>query len=156
MPGRKRGRLPIEAYALRLLRIRPRSRRELEARLLRHGYTPEAVQEVLEKFARAGLVDDAAFARDWVRTRMLRGMGDVAIVKELVGRFRVPEAVAREAVAEVFDEEAAYSRTRELLSRWWERLNRDPRGRRKLYERAWRRGIPSAWVERFLRETAED
>ncbi len=114
------------------------------------------MQEVLEKFARAGLVDDAAFARDWVRTRMLRGMGDVAIVKELVGRFRVPEAVAREAVAEVFDEEAAYSRTRELLSRWWERLNRDPRGRWKLYERAWRRGIPSAWVERFLRETAED
>jgi len=155
LPGRKRGRLPIETYALRLLRIRPRSRRELEERLLRHGYAPEAVQEVLEKFAQVGLVDDGAFAREWARSRMLRGMGDVAIVKELVGRFRVPEAVAREAVAEVFEEEAAFSRAKELLSRWWERLKRDPEGRRKLYERAWRRGIPSVWVDRFLMEAEE-
>ncbi len=155
MPGKKRGRLPIETYALRLLRIRPRSRRELEKRLLRHGYAPEAVQDVLEKFVQAGLVDDRAFARDWARARAYRGMGDVAIVNELIRRFHIPEGVAREAVAEVFNEEEAFARARERLARWWARLREDPRGRRKLYERAWRRGIPSAWVERFLKEVGE-
>lgn len=152
MPGRKRGRLPIDAYALRLLKVRPRSRREMEERLLQHGYPPEEVQRVLAQFEASGLLDDGVFARDWARTRMVRGMGDVAIVNELVHRFHVSPEVAREAVGEVFDEEEAYRRARIRLVGWWERLKHDPRGRRKLYERAWRRGIPSVWVDRFLAE----
>ena len=49
--------------ALGLLAVRPRSRRELERRLLQAGFEPEEVADVLERLERVGLIDDEAFAR---------------------------------------------------------------------------------------------
>ena len=46
-----------------LLAVRPRSRRELERRLLQAGFEPDEVADVLERLERVGLVDDEAFAR---------------------------------------------------------------------------------------------
>ena len=49
--------------ALGLLAVRPRSRRELERRLLQAGFETEEVTDVLERLERVGLIDDEAFAR---------------------------------------------------------------------------------------------
>jgi regulatory protein len=51
--------------ALGLLAVRPRSRRELERRLLAARFEPQEVRDVLTRLGRVGLVDDEAFARQY-------------------------------------------------------------------------------------------
>jgi regulatory protein len=55
--------------ALGLLAVRPRSRRELERRLLRARFAPDEVQDVLQRLERVGLIDDEAFARQYAEHR---------------------------------------------------------------------------------------
>jgi regulatory protein len=50
--------------ALGLLAVRPRSRRELERRLLQAGFEAGEVADVLGRLEAVGLVDDEAFARE--------------------------------------------------------------------------------------------
>jgi regulatory protein len=52
--------------ALAVLGHRDRSAREIERRLLRKGFEPEVVAEVMEQLERHELVDDRRFARAWV------------------------------------------------------------------------------------------
>ena len=62
----------IHERALGLLAVRQRSRRELERRLVQAGFEPEAVDAELERLERVGLIDDEAFARAVVESRMGR------------------------------------------------------------------------------------
>lgn len=55
--------------ALGLLAVRPRSRRELERRLLAARFESQEVADVLARLERVGLVDDAAFARQYAEHR---------------------------------------------------------------------------------------
>lgn len=55
--------------ALGLLAVRPRSRRELERRLLAARFEQNEVQDVLARLERVGLVDDEAFARQYAEQR---------------------------------------------------------------------------------------
>jgi regulatory protein len=55
--------------ALRFLGARPRSEREIRARLAKHQFAPEMVDGAIERLRRIGLVDDAAFAEYWVEQR---------------------------------------------------------------------------------------
>jgi regulatory protein len=55
--------------ALGLLAVRPRSRRELERRLLAARFEPDDVEDVLTRLERVGLVDDEAFARQYAEQR---------------------------------------------------------------------------------------
>ena len=50
--------------------MRQRSRRELERRLVQAGFEPEAVADELERLEQVGLLDDEAFARAVVESRM--------------------------------------------------------------------------------------
>lgn len=50
---------PAKADALRLLKLRPRTERELRERLGRKGHEPAAVEEILRELKAKGLVDDA-------------------------------------------------------------------------------------------------
>ncbi|SDK40087.1 regulatory protein [Actinopolyspora mzabensis] len=100
----------------RLLAIRARSRAELLRALLRGGVDPETAELVLDKFAAAGLVDDAAFAAEWVRGRHRHGgLGRGAIREELREK-GIDEETAAEALHEV-DTDAEVERARELVRR---------------------------------------
>jgi regulatory protein len=63
MPG---GKLPLHERALRLLAIRPRTRRELQLRLVRAGFDREEVDAELARLQEVGLLDDARFAAQFV------------------------------------------------------------------------------------------
>ncbi|MEX2421516.1 MAG: regulatory protein RecX [Actinomycetota bacterium] len=62
----------IHERALGLLAVRQRSRRELERRLVQAGFEPDAVGQELQRLEAVGLIDDAAFARAVVESRMGR------------------------------------------------------------------------------------
>jgi regulatory protein len=55
--------------ALGLLAVRPRSRRELERRLLQARFEADEVRDVLDRPERVGLIDDQAFARQYAEQR---------------------------------------------------------------------------------------
>jgi len=57
------------ASALKYLSPRPRSEAEMRARLRRHGYDMEIIQQVIAKLKEQKLVDDTVFAQFWRESR---------------------------------------------------------------------------------------
>jgi regulatory protein len=53
--------------ALGLLAVRPRTRQELEQRLLQAKFSEEEVQDVLDRLERVDLIDDRAFAEQFAQ-----------------------------------------------------------------------------------------
>ncbi|GAB3177023.1 hypothetical protein GCM10027060_00660 [Nesterenkonia halophila] len=97
------------AVVLRKLTGSAKSRHQL-AEALREKETEEPViEQVLNRLTEVGLIDDAAFARTWVRTRHeLKGLGRAALRHELRDR-GVDEAHIVEALEQIEpeDEDAA-------------------------------------------------
>src|ERR1700761_6138140 len=72
------------ALCLRLLTGRARTRAELSGQLAKRGYPDDVSNRVLDRLAEVGLVDDADFAEQWVRSRRANaGKGKRALAAEL-------------------------------------------------------------------------
>ncbi|TIC80630.1 regulatory protein RecX [Nocardioides sp. GY 10113] len=92
-----------------------RSRHELAARLARRNVPEEIATPLLDRFTEVGLIDDEAFAREWVDSRRrTRGLARPALAQELRRK-----GIADETVREVLDEvdPAAESESARLLVR---------------------------------------
>lgn len=99
---------------LNLLATRARTRAELRTSLLRKGIEEGVADQVLGRLDEVGLVDDQAFAEQWVRSRhTYQGMARRALSAELRKK-GVADQVAAEAVSEL-DNEAEEDRARELV-----------------------------------------
>lgn len=69
---------------LRLLTARARTRAELDGRLTKRGYPDDVSARVLDRLTTVGLIDDAGFAEQWVRSRRVNaGKGKRALAAEL-------------------------------------------------------------------------
>ena len=141
--------------ALRQLAAAPRTRAQLAAALVRRGVPREVAAAVLDRFEEVDLVDDADFARQWVRSRG-GGHSRRALSHELAGK-GVSAGVIREAVEQIGpgDELAA----RELVRRKLPSMRGDDPARRarRLTGMLARRGYDSETVYRAVREAcAED
>jgi regulatory protein len=141
---------------LRLLTERARTRQELAQALRKREVPDEAADAVLERFDEVGLIDDAAFAGQWVRSRHTgRGLARRAIAVEL-RRKGVTDEVAQEALAEV-DTAAEEQRARELVDRKLRTIPADTPERRttaarRLVGMLARRGYPAGIAYRVVRE----
>ncbi|MBN6041633.1 regulatory protein RecX [Amycolatopsis sp. 195334CR] len=97
-----------------LLAARPRTKDELRQALRRKGFDEDTRETILGKLDNAGLVDDAAFAEVWVRSRHNhQGLARHALVAELK-RKGVDAEIAVQAAGEV-DREAEEQKARELV-----------------------------------------
>jgi regulatory protein len=97
-----------------LLAARPRSKNELRQALCRKGFDEELGERLLSKLDSSGLVNDAAFAEQWVRSRHeYQGLARNALVAELK-RKGVDGEVAAQAAGEI-DRESEEQRARELV-----------------------------------------
>ncbi|GAB4584760.1 hypothetical protein Ntsu_25920 [Nocardia sp. IFM 10818] len=86
---------------LRLLADRARSRSELADRLAARGFTPEVANRALDRLTEVGLIDDAAFAQQWVHSRhTYSGKGKKALAQEL-RRKGVAQEDAEEALSTI-------------------------------------------------------
>ena len=102
------------ALCLRLLTVRARTRSELEEQLTKRGYPGDVSTAVLDRLGEVGLVDDADFAEQWVRSRRVNaGKGKRALVVELRKK-GVDDEVIDAAVAEI-DAGAERQRAEELV-----------------------------------------
>ena len=93
--------------ALGLLAVRPRSRRELERRLLQAGFDAEEVDDALGRLERVGLIDDVAFARQMADYQFgSRKAGRRAVTGALLEKGVAPDVVAQVLEDPAQDEEA--------------------------------------------------
>ena len=85
---------------LRMLELRSYARADLGRRLQRKGHPRAAVDVALERLLTMGLLNDEAYARNYVQTRAARGRGPSRLVRDLlamgVQRSLIDRAVAAE------------------------------------------------------------
>ena len=84
--------------ALRSIERRSFARADLGRRLLRKGHAREAVEAALARAAGQGLLDDAAFAVNYVETRSARGRGPLRLTRDLLA-MGVERGIVDRAVA---------------------------------------------------------
>jgi regulatory protein len=80
---------------------RARSRSDLAAKLAQRDVPDEIATRLLDRFEEVGLIDDAAFAREWVAQRQGgRGLARRALAQEL-RRKGIDDELAREALDDI-------------------------------------------------------
>ncbi|SIR86234.1 regulatory protein [Williamsia sterculiae] len=146
--------------ALRLLGVRARSASEMRNRLLRKDFDPDEVDDVMRRLHDLDLLDDSAFADEWVRSRHTHSAkGRGALRRELRDKGVATETVERSL--EQIDDEAERDRAAELLDRKLGRGDRaqvpdDPRERdkqlRRLVAMLVRRGYAPSLAMELVRD----
>jgi regulatory protein len=146
---------------LRALTGAPKTRQQLADLLAKRGVPDDAAETVLDRFTEVGLIDDAAFARDWVSSRQAgRGLARRALSAELRAKGVEPE-VAAEAVGEVDDEDerAAALRLVERRLGGMRRLDRATATRRlmgMLARKGYNGGLAAAVIREALDSAGAD
>lgn len=115
---------PLMTKAGRMLARRPHSVSEVRDKLWTAGALDEDIERTLARLTELGLLDDAAFARQWVDERSRnKGLAGAALLNELRTK-GVDAEVARAAVEEAnLDEE---SQARELAGKYLRRVSGKP------------------------------
>lgn len=138
---------------LDMLTGRARSRDELARKLAQRNVPKAIATDLLDRFTEVGLIDDAAFAREWIRQRLSgKGLARKALALEL-RRKGIAEEVAREALDEIesgAEEEVARELVRRKL-RSVRGLDRD-KAVRRLVSMLARKGHGPSVAFRVVRE----
>jgi regulatory protein len=138
---------------LRQLAVQPRTRRELATALRRRGFPDDVIDQVLDRYAEVGIIDDEAFARAWVTSRHRgRGLARRALAGELRRKGVDPEAVDR-ALDEV-DSGVEERTARALVARRMrvERSASPDAAFRRLVGMLARKGYPAVLAIRVVKE----
>ena len=93
-----------------------RTRKELADKLAKREVPDEVAAELLDRFTEVGLIDDSAYARQWVESRhRSRGLAPRALAQEL-RRKGVGDEEAKEALEQI-DEDDQRSAARALVDK---------------------------------------
>ncbi|MDI6868291.1 MAG: regulatory protein RecX [Coprothermobacterota bacterium] len=135
--------------AIRYLRIRPRSRGEVEDYLRRKSFSPEVTQAALIKLEEEELLDDGKFLESWLHHRTeVMPRGSLIIKRELKVK-KIPEKLIQE-VAEPYIEEKEEEVAWKLAEKKWGTYS-DPEERyRKTASFLKAKGFSSSVIYRVL------
>jgi len=140
--------------ALRLLAVRPRTRRELRRRLRMKEFPEAVVEACVNRFVETGLIDDADFAESLVRDRMrLRPRGRRELRAELQ-RKGVEPATADEVIDRILTDAGVsdLDLARAAIRRWRPRGDDRQKDRQRLYGYLARRGFGGETAARVMEE----
>jgi len=141
---------------LRLLTLAPRTRAQLADALRKRGIPDTVAVGLLDRYADAGLIDDAAFARAWVESRHYsRGLAGRALAAELKQR-GVDSGEIRDAIEEL-GPDAEVATARKLVAQQLAGTRGQPAQSRtrRLAGMLARKGYPSGLAFRVIREAME-
>ncbi len=151
---REAGALKTFDRALNMLAFQARSSRDMRRRLVQKGEEPEHVDAAIEKMEASGLIDDAQYARQVARSKLLgAGASKRRLQQELFKR-GVARGTADEAIAEVIEEEDVDedAAVREVAEKKLRTLQKEdgPTRRRRLYAFLARRGYDGDVIRRAI------
>ena len=142
-----------KAIVLRQLTNSPKTRAQLERALAKRECDPAVAREVLDRLAEVGLVDDAAYAELYVRSKQnSRGVAKAMLSRELRAKGVAADTAADvlDAVPDAVEEERARALVRTRLKRL-NGLDRSVQVRRLAGLLA-RKGYPSGLAGRVVFE----
>jgi regulatory protein len=143
--------------AYSLLRMRPRSEREVRDRLKIKGYDASVIENVVSGLKKTGDINDEKFARFWMESRMHSSpVGDVVLKHELKQKGIAENLIEAtlEAKAEAYDDYAvALNMAREKFIRL-AKLDRN-KAMKRLYDFLVRRGYGFNIIEKVVEEVAD-
>jgi regulatory protein len=137
--------------AARLLAASSRSETDLRGRLAGAGYPADVVERVLGRLGELGLVNDFAFAREWIDRRMrARRLSPRALLAELEAKGVAPETAEAALAESGLDEDAA---AREWAARLSGKVSSRPLGEQagRLRDMLVRRGFSPEAAEGAVR-----
>lgn len=155
-PGRAELETQARAVVLRKLSAQARTRHELDQALRAKEVPADIADQVLDGMEDVGLVDDAAFAHDWVNSRQQRRqLSRRALGRELKNR-GVSQDQIDDALANVGSAEE-YGSAITLAARRYRSMSELPRDvvRRRLTGALARRGFASGVITRVLAEVVD-
>jgi len=120
------------ASALRLLGVRSRSRMELKRRLLDKKFSEEAAELSLIRAEKAGIINDEAFAKEWIDSRMRNHPKGRYLLKQELKLKGIDETLIDRLLEEGLDETAAALTLLHKKAWKWKGLN-DPVFKQKAY-----------------------
>jgi regulatory protein len=139
--------------ALGLLARREHSRRELQQKLGRGGFSRDESSDAVERLGDQGYQDDTRFAESLLRSRVGQGYGPARIRAELRSQ-GIPDATVRSLIESAgvdWDDLAASQ-----LRRRYGSPTADPAERQKRAQFLLRRGFAAATVRGLTHADAED
>ena len=161
-----RARLDAESAALRtydralnMLAFQARSARDLRRKLVQKGEEPALVDAAVERLVERGMLDDADFARQLTRSKVLGGGASKRRVQQELFKKGVARDTADEAIAEVFadeavDEQAIVDDAARKKVRSLAKLDPETR-RRRLYGFLARKGYDNDRIRAALRQALD-
>lgn len=146
--------------AIAMLAVRGRASGELKRLLVQKGESGTVVDQVIVRLQTAGLLDDAAFARQFTRYRAVSGgLSRRRIERELwrrgIDRATATAAIERTFIEEGVDEAAAIEQVAERKFRTLAKLDA-PTQRRRLYSFLARRGYDVDAISQVVRRLTKE
>ena len=149
--------LSAKNTALRLLAARPRSEKEIVDRLREKEFEERTVSVTLSELRTAGLVNDAEFARSFIRNALiLRPLGELQLRRKLL-LLGVPRPIVDDAVSETLTDVDMVDVARQTALAYQRRLQHssapdDPRkARNKISSHLARRGYSWSTISTVLK-----
>lgn len=141
-----------KSYAFRLLKIRPRSQKELLARLKQKNFSADVIDKLLEELKEDGKINDIDFARRWVSERIKKPLGASRLIFELKQKGidkEIIESVINEAKREYPENETIGALLKEKFAKF---LNKpiDDKVRRKIQAFLAYRGFSAELISEIL------
>jgi regulatory protein len=134
--------------AVDLVAYRPRSVREVQQRLKKAGADDETIAQVVERLKTAGMLDDEAFSRAWVESRLRASPRSKRMIAWELRQKGVSGTDIGAALEEADDMDAAY---RAALKRWPRLQSLEPREReRKLAAHLARNGFDYETIQNVI------
>lgn len=142
-----------------LIALQPRTRRELEKALRQRKFAPQDIEAALEKVARAGHLDDAAYARQFVEQKAASAAQGPRLIAQQLKARGVSDEDLGASLAPAEDPARQRAAARAVLTKWLATSaarEPDPRKRaRSAAGRLMRRGFDPEIVWEVVREGLE-
>jgi len=144
--------------AYMLLRIRPRSEREVRDRLKLKGYSAELVEDIVAGLKKAGEIDDFKFATFWVESRMHQNPAGDVVLKHELKRKGVDAGVIAAALKHKADNYDEYTIALPLAEERFKRFGKIDRRKalKRVYDFMLRRGFNYDTVQKIISELTEN
>ena len=137
----------------RLLKFRPRSKKEIIDKLETKNISNESIQKVLQYFEKLEFIDDRQFAQGWIQSRLNKPYGIYRIRLELKRKGISKEISSTELnkATEIYDEvEKVTILVNKRLPKY-DRLDTITK-KRRLFGYLARRGFSSTSIQKVIRE----
>jgi regulatory protein len=141
-------------YAYRILSYRPRSQREIVAKLSRRGFDNETIAKVVDYLIQLNYINDSEFAHAWVESRMsTKPMGLTLLRQELKNK-GISNEIIDEVIEGINRDYDEYKVARNLFLNRYKRYSHLDKAafRRRIYAYLKRRGFSSEIICKLIQE----